>query len=188
MRYSGVYSEFIACLRTVPQKGNFCDAKVMTINMKKNNKIPHKPHHTPEEMPTMMLMGDISKLFHDKLRNFSEQIGIPDGYRHILFTLARADGKTQYEISVITHLKAPTVSVALQKMEAEGLVTRFTDETDQRQSRVYITERGREIHKKMEDNLKVSEKLALDAVSEEEEAFLRRILLKMRSNLLDNNK
>lgn len=135
----------------------------------------------------MMLLGDVSKLFHDKLRNFSEQIGILDGYRHILFALARADGKTQYEISVITHLKAPTISVALQKMEAEGLVMRFTDESDQRQSRVYITERGREIHEKMQNNLVLSEQNALNGISDEDEKALRNILLHMRSNLLNNN-
>lgn len=134
----------------------------------------------------MMLLGDVSKLFHDKLRNFSEQIGILDGYRHILFALARADGKTQYEISVITHLKAPTISVALQKMEAEGLVMRFTDESDQRQSRVYITERGREIHEKMQNNLVLSEQNALNGISDEDEKALRNILLHMRSNLLNN--
>lgn len=88
----------------------------------------------------------------------------------------------------MTHLKAPTVSVALQKMEAEGLVTRFTDETDQRQSRVFITERGREIHRKMEANLKKSENIALQALSEDDEAHLREILLKMRKTLLDNSK
>ena len=156
--------------------------------MKKCNRIPPEPPHSPEEMPTMMLLNDVSKLFHDKLRGFSEQIGIPDGYRHILFMLSKADGKTQYEISQMTHLKAPTVSVALQKMEAEGLVTRFTDETDQRQSRVFITERGREIHRKMEANLKKSENIALQALSEDDETHLREILLKMRKTLLDNNK
>lgn len=162
---------------------------MMVVIMKKKNKMMPPPHHKPEEMPTMMLLGDVSKLFHDKLRNFSEQIGILDGYRHILFALARSDGRTQYEISVITHLKAPTISVALQKMEADGLVMRFTDETDQRQSRVYITERGREIHEKMKKNLVLSEQNAMNNISEEDEAFLRRILLQMRSNLLndDNN-
>lgn len=155
--------------------------------MKKKNKMMPPPRHKPEEMPTMMLLGDVSKLFHDKLRNFSEQIGILDGYRHILFALARADGKTQYEISVITHLKAPTISVALQKMEAEGLVMRFTDESDQRQSRVYITERGREIHEKMQNNLVLSEQNALNGISDEDEKALRNILLHMRSNLLNNN-
>ena len=154
--------------------------------MKKSNRIPQSPHHSPEEMPTMMLLNDVSKLFHDKLRGFSEQIGIPDGFRHILFILSKADGKTQYEISQMTHLKAPTVSVALQKMESEGYVSRFTDEIDQRQSRVYITDKGREVHEKMRHNLIKSEEIALSALTDEDEALLRKVLLKMRANLLDN--
>ena len=40
----------------------------------------------------------------------------------------------------------------------------------------------------MEANLKKSENIALQALSEDDEAHLREILLKMRKTLLDNSK
>lgn len=140
----------------------------------------------PADRPTMMLVNEVSKLFHDKLRNLSDQIGIPDGYRHILLSLKYGDSKSQCEISQITHLKAPTVSVALQKMEADGLVRRMSDEDDLRQSRIFITEKGREVTEKFDKNLEKTEHIALDGLTEEEEAVLRKIMLKMRKNIIDS--
>ncbi len=157
--------------------------------MKNKNKFPDSGiNHSPEEMPTMLLLHDVSKLFHDNLRGYNERMGIPDGFRLILFILAREDGVTQYEISKMIHLKAPTVSVALQKMEAEGLVTRVTDEKDMRQSRVYITEKGRTFDDTCRSNLIKAEKVVIESITPEEENSLRTILLKLRTSLIDNRK
>lgn len=145
----------------------------------------HSGNRPPEDKPTMMLVTEISKLFHDRLRTLSDQMGIPDGYRHILFTLKYGDGKTQCEISQLTHLKAPTVSVALQKMESDGLITRVSDEDDLRQSRIFITEKGKEIMHKFHTNLVTTEEMVLNGLSEEEETALRAILIKMRGNFID---
>ncbi len=153
--------------------------------MKKNIDPPEKFKLSPENMPTMMLINDVSKLFHDKLRNYNEQVGISDGYRHILFCLAREEGRTQYEISKRTHLKAPTVSVALQKMEVDGLVERHTDKEDQRQSRVYLTAKGREYSMMFYQNLKKTEAQVVGALSEDEEKMLRELLMKMRETLIE---
>ncbi len=154
--------------------------------MDKNNKLPaEETRPCPEEMPTMMLLNDVSKLFHDKLRGYNESVGVPDGFRRILFELRRGDGKTQLEISRMTHLKAPTVSVALQKMELAGLVERKTDEEDMRQSRVFITDKGREIMGIVHSNLKKAEKITLEPITPEEEEQLKTILLKMRKPLIE---
>ncbi|MBE5818082.1 MAG: winged helix-turn-helix transcriptional regulator [Clostridiales bacterium] len=154
--------------------------------MSKCNHNAHEKHRPIEDKPTMFLVSEVSKLFHDRLRALSDQMGIPDGYRHILFSLKYGDGKTQCEISQITHLKAPTISVALQKMEADGLITRVSDEDDLRQSRIFITEKGRETMHKFHANLVMTEEMVLSGLSDEEEQTLREILIKMRENFIDN--
>ena len=73
-------------------------------------------------------------------------------------------------------------------MESEGLVKRITDEIDLRQSRVYITEKGRQINEKLRSNLVRSEEAVLESISAEEEQLLRTLLLKMRSNLIEKPK
>lgn len=99
------------------------------------------------EKTTLMKLIDISKLFKDYMRKESDKIGLKCAYRPILFHLIMNEGLTQAEIAEKTLLKAPTVSLTLQKMEYEGLIVRKTDEEDQRQTRVYSTEKGLEIFK-----------------------------------------
>ena len=98
---------------------------------------------------TGFLINEISKLFHDKLRRNSEDLGFKSGYRQILRFLSHEDGVTQVDIARNSHFTAPTVSVTLKKMEDEGLISRKTDKNDTRRTRVFITEKGREWESKL---------------------------------------
>ncbi len=132
-----------------------------------------------------MLVSEISKLFHDQMNQKSEQLGFKNGYRQILRHLARKDGVTQIDLVHATHLKAPTISVTLKKMEEEKLVRRETDKNDQRQTHVYLTDKGREMERAFFGKLVETESVLLRNVSAEEKETLCNILKKMRGNLLD---
>lgn len=144
-------------------------------------------HHgpPPEEMPIMMLVNELSRLFHNRMRNEGEKIGMQEGFRHLLFHLAREDNLTQLDLVQRAHLKAPTVSVALRKMEDAGLVTRTTDPDDHRQTRVRLTDKGRLLDDRMRENIHRTESLVAEGLSEEEQQTLRRMLLRIRRNLLE---
>ena len=79
---------------------------------------PHQAGKSPHPTP-MMLINEISKLFGQRMRRASEQAGIPDGYRWILFHLGHRKSATQLELSKLTHTTPPTVSITLRNMEAE---------------------------------------------------------------------
>ena len=98
-----------------------------------------------EEKNIMMLIYDIAKGFRDKMRSKSEALGLVDAYRPILFALDRNDGCTQLDIVNFTKLKAPTISLTLQKMEASGLISRVENENDKRITNIFITEKGKEV-------------------------------------------
>lgn len=139
----------------------------------------------PEEMPIMMLVNELSRLFHHRMRAEDEKIGMQEGYRHLLFHLSREDNLTQLDLVRRAHLKAPTVSVSLRKMEDAGLVTRSTDPDDQRQTRVLLTEKGRELDARMRENIQKTEILFAEGLSDEEQQNLKSLLLRMRQNVLD---
>ena len=89
------------------------------------------------------------------------------------------------EIAEKTMLKAPTISLTLQKMEYEGLVIRKTDEVDQRQTRVYSTEKGLEIFEKshqIADNL---EKRIINHLSKEDKVLANEIIEKILKATLE---
>jgi DNA-binding MarR family transcriptional regulator len=139
-------------------------------------------HHEPTPG---MLITEIAKLFHDKMNHNSETLGFKNGYRQILRHLARKDGVTQIDLVRATHLKAPTISVTLKKMEEEELVRRVTDEKDQRQTHVYLTEKGREMERALFGKLLETDDILLRDVSEEEKEALCVTLKKIRANILE---
>ena len=131
-----------------------------------------------------LLINEISKLFHNKMRKNSEDLGFKTGYRQILRFLAQEDGVTQVDIARNSHFTAPTVSVTFKKMEDEGLIQRKTDKNDTRRTRVFITEKGREWETRLFESALDIEKILICGLSEEENAELCRLLKKVRENIL----
>ena len=132
-----------------------------------------------------MLCGEIARLMGRRLRESTEKAGMSDSYRPFIHILAERDDLTQLELSKRTHLTAPTVSVTLQKMELSGLITRTPDPQDMRQIRVRLTEKGRELHHIVVGIVEKTENSVLNGVTPEEQELLKKLLSKMRDNLLN---
>ena len=139
----------------------------------------------PEQMPIGMLINDLSHYFHNRMRREGSRVGMRDGYRNLLFHLSKQDAVSQQELVQKTHLKAPTVSVALQRMEADGLVERRTRADDLRQSWVYLTDKGRELNRAMQQNVQRTEADLVAALSPEEQAHLQQLLAKIHRSLIN---
>ena len=135
-----------------------------------------------------MLCGEIGRLMGRRLRERTEKAGMNDSYRPFIHTLAERDDLTQLELSKLTHLTAPTVSVTLQKMEQNGLLTRTPDPQDMRQIRVRLTEKGRELHSIVVGIVEETENSVLNGVTPEEQEQLKMLLNKMRDNLLNERR
>jgi DNA-binding MarR family transcriptional regulator len=129
------------------------------------------------------LINDITKLYDAQMRLEMLKNGMRTSYRHLLHPLSVKDGVTQLDLVRITKLKAPTVSTTLRNMEADGLVLRETDKDDARATRVFITEKGREIDKKMRTSGTRIEKNITAGISEAEKEQLTATLRKLKDNM-----
>ncbi len=138
-----------------------------------------------EDAPPSMLINQLSKLFNDQMRQKTEAMGMADGWRRMLFHLAHNESLTQLELAQRTHLSTPAVSVTLQKMEAEGLVTRKADPNDQRAIRVRLTDLGKEADRKVVAAIRETEQALLEGITQEEIELMRPIFLKMYRNLTE---
>ena len=145
---------------------------------------PHPPWEEMRKNPCM-LCGEVSRILHQRMRECSERAGINLSYRPFIHFLNEHDGVTQLDLVRATHLAAPTVSVTLQKMEQEGLITRKTDSSDQRQLLVSITQAGRELHDRAREQIVKTEDQALAGITPEERQTLLAILTRMRDNLIE---
>lgn len=141
----------------------------------------------PENMSIHMLIGEISKITNVTIHKKSEMLGLPQGYRSIIFHLAHNDGITQLELSKLTRLKPPTVSVSLQKMEREGLVTRTADKDDLRKTIVSLTDKGKEIVKSITEVFDCYDKAITETLTASEAEQLKSLLMKVRKSIISES-
>ncbi len=137
------------------------------------------------EYNAMMRISDISKLHRDLVRKNSDDDGLPCSYRLLLYHLSQLDpGVTQLTLVKAAHLKPPTVSVTLQKMEADGLVIRKSNEHDLRQTLVYLSDKGRAINEKIHASWVNGDAVAVAGLTEDENKTLCKLLDKVVDNLV----
>ena len=134
-------------------------------------------------LPSMMT-NEVSKLFRDIINREVEKLGVQNGYRQLLFHLSRMYGVSQLELARATHLKAPTVSVTLKGMEADGLVVRRGDENDARVIHVYLTEKGRKTDDKIREIHHMLDSRMTEGIPQSELDALVATLTKLRDNML----
>ena len=154
-----------------------------------NDKPHHISHKCPPDLDRLtegMLFNDISHLFDARVRRETERAGFPQGYRRIVFHLSHNEKLTLNELVKLTHMKAPSISVQLQKMEQEKLITRETDENDMRKSYISLTEKGRECDNFFISKCKETEKVMFENFSEEEMKTLKGYLKKITENLIED--
>ena len=132
-----------------------------------------------------MLVNEIARLFHGRMRGFDlDGVMSQDSARLIMRELARLEGQSQLDLVNKTHLKPPTVSVTLRRMEAEGLVERKTDEKDLRVTRVYLSQKGRNHHAEALERLHSIDTALMQGFDEAETEQLLHFLERMRDNIL----
>ena len=117
----------------------------------------------------------IDRRFMGKCFGQMQELGIYPGQIPVLGLLAYKDGLSQREIAEHLRIKPPTVNVTVQRLEKAGFLYREADEKDQRISRIYLTEKGKQA--------KENEKSLLDGLSETELCLLRRMLEQITENI-----
>lgn len=130
------------------------------------------------------IFGEIVKLHYHRSHNLFEKLGIYPGQPPMLLALYHKDGQSQKELAEKLKIKPATITVMLGRMEKADLVTRTQDKEDQRISRVYITEKGKEICEKLKEVFITLNEECFSNFTEEEKALLRRLLMQMRDNLM----
>ena len=139
----------------------------------------------PEEMSIQVLIGEIAKYYCNTLSSKSDDLGVAVGFRAILFYLGINDGVTQLELSRLTGLKPPTVSVSLQKMENDGLVARIDDKDDLRKTIVTLTDKGRDVCDKISEAYHDCNRVVTEILDENEQEVLKSLLIKIFKNISD---
>ena len=135
------------------------------------------------EKSIQSLMMEISRMYMEKCFMKLKKLGIHPRQIPILAVLYKEDWCSQKELAAKLGAKPPTVTVSIQRLEKSGLLIRKQDEKDQRVSRIYLTEKGKQAKERGMKRVEENEKILLDGFSDAELCLLRRFLEQITSNI-----
>lgn len=103
--------------------------------------------------------------------------------RVLAFLDSQGGQATQKEIEVYLEVSHPTVVGIISRMEQNGHLKCWVDETDKRNKIVALTEQAKALGKEMEQQILSNEKKLLASLSEDDIKKLKQMLLTMYNNL-----
>ncbi|RJL30972.1 MarR family winged helix-turn-helix transcriptional regulator [Bailinhaonella thermotolerans] len=110
-------------------------------------------------------------------------LGLHVGQEMLLARLWERDGLSQSELVARLGVEPPTVTKTLQRLERAGFVRREPDPGNRRVSRVYLTERGRELRGPVERAWNRMDDAMLAGLDGPEREALRAMLPRMAAGI-----
>ena len=103
--------------------------------------------------------------------------------RVLAFLDSRGGQATQKEIEVYLEVSHPTVVGIISRMEKNGHLRCWVDETDKRNKIVALTEQAKALGEEMKQRISANEKMLLASLSEADIKKLKQMLLIIYNNL-----
>lgn len=141
-----------------------------------------------ENKTLMMLVRDVHHLFGHKIHESFSSKGLSNTAHVILIHLNHHEALTQVELVEKAHVRPSTMSVTLQKMEAEGLITRVSSTEDQRCTYVEITDLGKKLLEDCRQHVHELELEFTNNINVEELEITKKILHELIEKMLEDKK
>ena len=130
---------------------------------------------TPERLGS--LLNKVCGLRHRRMHELLDDLGLYRGQPSMLNALWAKDGMTHAQLADRLSKSPATITKTVKRMEKAGFVERRPDPRDERLSRVYLTDAGRDIRSAVEDVWRTFEEQAFAGLGEEELTVFRGLLL-----------
>lgn len=129
------------------------------------------------------IMAEISRLRRKKSNALLSDLNIHAGQDVLLYHLWIEDAQLVSSLVEKMNVKAATVSTMVDRMIAMGLVEKRKGTIDKRTARIFITTKGREAIKEIEDVWDATEEQATKGLSVIEKFMLKRLLNRVLLNV-----
>ena len=127
----------------------------------------------------MMALSRTRRAWVDHTKAVALEFDIPDSYRTIIMYLNREPGANQKNIAEFANITTAAVNQTVKEMIANGYLEKETDETDRRYTKLYLTDKGKEIAQKLREKLRISDEVITAAITPEKEAEMIELLDKI---------
>lgn len=128
-------------------------------------------------------IGLIYRLHIQNISSIYENYGLYAGQTRILHTIAEMSGSTQKEIAERLDISPPSLAVSIKRLQKAGIVEKAADNSDLRNNRIFITEKGRQIQAETVSELIKVDNYLLNGFSPAETQQLVAYLTRIYTNL-----
>jgi len=129
------------------------------------------------------VVREVWRLFARCLQPRIAREGVSIGMWFALRMLWDEDGMTQRELGERVGINGPTMVSAINSMERAGLVKRVQNRADRRKINIFLTERGRNLKRKLWPMAAEVLALALSGLTRNQVYALNKMLMQIRLNL-----
>lgn len=140
-----------------------------------------------EDKTLFMLINDVNRQFGHKIRDIEKNQGHGTCASCILMELDKNGSLTQVELVDRIYMRPSSVSVALQKLEAEGLITRETKDDDLRYTFVTLTNAGKTHCDLVKKSIQKLDENMTQKLDQDEVETIKKILLKMSASFKEES-
>ncbi|MBQ8614883.1 MAG: winged helix-turn-helix transcriptional regulator [Ruminiclostridium sp.] len=117
----------------------------------------------------MMALSRTHKEWSAHMRKCALEVGIPDSYRAIIMYLSRHPGANQKALAEFTNTTTASINQNVRKMLDNGYLRKETDESDQRFTKLFLTEKGLEKSRMLRKRLSESDRIITEKIGAEKE-------------------
>lgn len=128
---------------------------------------------------TSFALTRVATAHRNLLERKMKEIGLHSGQVFVLFELWKRDGQRQIDLAAQLRLSAPTVNKILGGLLESDFVTRARYEDDARSTRIYLTQKGRDIRPLLEAQWMELETEAMSNLTDTERLIFDQLLRKL---------
>jgi DNA-binding MarR family transcriptional regulator len=143
--------------------------------------------HTNKEALHSTIMV-LSRKHRKVLREQFQKVNLSEGKPKILDFLIQNPGCSQKEIANLCHIEPATTTGVLSLMEKEGLIYRVRNEKDKRILNVFLTDKGIESQKNLDEIFNKVDNICFEGFNENEKRQVINYLNRINENLRKGEK
>ena len=131
------------------------------------------------ENSVSFLLAKVGIAHRNMLQKAVSGAGLHSGQVFVMFELWKTDGQRQIDLADRLNLAPPTVNKILGGLLDGDFVTRAKYEDDARSTRIFLTEKGKEVRAKLEEQWEELESETVEGLTDTETLMLRQLLGKL---------
>jgi len=137
----------------------------------------------PHKESIGFLLGTICRVRRNTANVKLAKHGIHAGQDLLLYYLSLEDGQTVTQLLEYICVQPATISNTINRMVANDLIKKVKDKNDARVSRIFLTDKGREVVIEVRQIWRTLEVQTIEGLAEEEKLVLKSLLKRLLSNL-----